>query len=483
MSRRPAHFRDATDILRSVPANPGLPNPGDVIGGKYALTRVIGAGGMGVVYEAMHLRLRQRVAIKMLQPELAARGDFVARFDREARAAVKLRSPHVARVLDVDALDDGTPYLVMEFLEGRDLSAEIAARGRLPVAEAVDYVLQTCDAMGEAHRQGTVHRDLKPSNLFLASDERGRVVKVLDFGISKVVEEGSAPSVTSTFSVLGTALYMSPEQVRSAKHVDARSDVWALGVILYELLAGRSPFVAPSATAVAAAVVADAPVPLGMYRPDVPGELEAAVMLALEKDRDRRFSDATALAAAIAPFGPARAALSSSLAHAGRTHESLDRRSDGPALLSPAPTVTAAEWTPGAPRASPARRRVIAGSLAVVAGAVTIAVLALEPRGPTSPEPVPLGVEPRASSTQPAAASHRPIAAQQEQSPPPEASSTSAASSAALPAPSANSKPLPPPPEPSAAPKAPAPIDPRRKTRPAVPAVKKGTADLPEDPG
>ena len=357
-----------------------LPNPGDVIGAKYAIIRVLGSGGMGVVFEATHLRLRQRVAIKMLRPELAMDGETVARFEREARAAVKLRSPHVARVVDVDTLDDGTPYMVMEFLEGRDLSAEIAARGPLPVSEAVHYVLQACDAMGEAHRQGTVHRDLKPSNLFLAADERGRSVRVLDFGISKVIEEDGAASVTNTFSVMGTALYMSPEQVRSAKHVDARSDVWALAVILYELLAGRSPFIGETATAIAAAIVADAATPLRAYRQDIPPGLEAAIMTGLEKDRDRRFPDAAAFAAAIAPFASRDEAKHSLPAAVNRSQEtSAVLALSGPMLPANA-TATAAGWSRVGPRATRARRSVIAIALVLAASAIATAVVGLRPR-------------------------------------------------------------------------------------------------------
>jgi serine/threonine-protein kinase len=284
---------------------PALPSvgPGDLVGGKYAITRVIGSGGMAVVYEAQHVKLGQPVAMKMLLPELLEREDIVARFEREARAAARLRSPHVARVFDVDALPDGTPYLVMELLEGRDLAAELALRGPLSMDQAIDYVLQVCDAMAEAHRQGTVHRDLKPSNLFLTQSRGRDFVKVLDFGVSKIAsEEAVDPNVTRTRSALGTVLYMSPEQVRSAKNVDARTDVWSLGIVLYELLTARAPFLGESATAVAAAVVADTPQPLRAIRGDLPLELEQVIMKALEKDREKRFHDAAAFAAALAPF-------------------------------------------------------------------------------------------------------------------------------------------------------------------------------------
>jgi serine/threonine-protein kinase len=260
---------------------------------------------MGIVYEALHKRLGQRVAVKMLLPDLVESEEAVARFEREARAAAHLRSPHAARVFDVDILPDGTPYFVMEYLNGRNLSDELAERGRFPIEEAVDYVLQACDAMAEAHRLGIVHRDLKPSNLFLADDGHQFIVKVLDFGISKFAD-GLAPLVTTTRTGLGTVVYMSPEQVRSAKSVDARSDVWALGVVLYELLAGSSPFDRDTSTAVVAAIIADKPQSLRSHREDVPVLLEAVVMQALEKNRERRFVDAAALAGALTPFAPPR---------------------------------------------------------------------------------------------------------------------------------------------------------------------------------
>jgi serine/threonine protein kinase len=281
-----------------------LPRPGDTIAGKYAIVRVIGEGGMGIVYEANHLRLRRRVALKMLLPHLlATSSDTVARFEREARAAAQLRDRHVTKVLDVDTTAEGLPYLVMEYLEGHDLEAELGARGPLPIGEAVSYMLQVCAAMTEAHDAGIVHRDLKPSNLFLCPDRDGWIVKVLDFGISKMADEGEA-RLTGTQASVGTPLYMSPEQVRSARNVDARTDIWALGVILYELLAGRTPFEG-STTAAAASIVADPTPPLRYFREDVPLQLHEAIDRALEKDPAARFPTVTEFAQAILPFsGP-----------------------------------------------------------------------------------------------------------------------------------------------------------------------------------
>jgi serine/threonine-protein kinase len=272
---------------------------GDVIAGKYAIAKVLGEGGMGVVYEANHLRLRQRVAIKMLLPQMMTDAVVVERFEREARAASQLRSRHVARVVDVDATADGVPYMVMEFLEGHDLEVELEKRRRIPCDEAVDFVLQACAAMIEAHALGIVHRDLKPSNLFLASDpEQGTIVKVLDFGISKLQSEGDS-KLTGAEAVMGTAMYMSPEQVRSSMNADARTDIWALGVILFELITGSAPFLG-TPTQVAAAIVADEPADIRSFAL-VPNELAETVKRTLEKDAAKRFRDVRELAAALLP--------------------------------------------------------------------------------------------------------------------------------------------------------------------------------------
>ena len=272
-----------------------------MVAGKYRFVRRLGEGGMGVVYEAEHTRMQQRVAIKMLLPEIMDRPDLVSRFEREARAAGKLKSDNIARVLDVDVTESGMPYMVMEFLEGSDLGEILERRKTLPVADAVDFVLQTCHAMAEAHAKGVIHRDLKPSNLFVIGDGAARRVKVLDFGISKLENEEEA-RVTATQTTIGTPLYMSPEQIRSAKHVDARTDIWSLGVIVYELIAGRTPFEG-STTAAAAAICLDPPPPLAQFRADVPRELERAIHGALQKNAGDRFQSVQELAAALAPFG------------------------------------------------------------------------------------------------------------------------------------------------------------------------------------
>ncbi|HEX7603639.1 MAG TPA: serine/threonine-protein kinase, partial [Polyangiaceae bacterium] len=277
-----------------------LPELGQVLAGKYRLVRKLGEGGMGVVFEAEHMRIKQRVAIKMLLPEVLELPDVVSRFEREARAAGQLRSENTARVLDVDVSEEGMPYMVMEFLDGYDLSQILEQRAQLPIALAVDYVLQACSAMAEAHAAGIVHRDLKPSNLFLVGGERG-TVKVLDFGISKV-ENDKDNRVTATQTVVGTPLYMSPEQVRSAKHVDARTDIWALGIILYELIAGKTPFEG-NMTAAAAAICIDEPPPLTQFRQDVPPDLADHIRVCLEKDPSKRYPNVQSLAVAIAPFG------------------------------------------------------------------------------------------------------------------------------------------------------------------------------------
>jgi eukaryotic-like serine/threonine-protein kinase len=283
---------------------------GDLVAGKYRVEGVIGVGGMGVVVAARHEQLEQRVAIKLVRDQVALNPEAVQRFLREARAAAKLKSEHAARVLDVGTLESGAPYMVMEFLEGGDLAQLLERQGPLPVDLAADWMAQACEALAEAHAAGIVHRDLKPQNLFLARTVGGSAtVKVLDFGVSKSAEAlTSGPAaLTRTRSMLGSPLYMAPEQMRSSRDVDARADVWALGVVLFELLTRRLPFEAETLPELCLKVVSEPPLSLSAFRPDVPVALVRVVERCLEKDRDKRFANAAELAVALAPVVPSGA--------------------------------------------------------------------------------------------------------------------------------------------------------------------------------
>jgi serine/threonine-protein kinase len=286
-------------------ARAGIPRQGDVIAEKYRVERVLGIGGMGVVVAVTHLQLGEPYAIKCLLPGGAADPETVERFMREARAAVRIKSEHIARVSDVGQLDTGAPYILMEYLTGHDLSDVLRNDGRLSVRDAVEYVLQACTGIAEAHALGIVHRDLKPSNLFLTKRLDGAsLVKVLDFGISKAVGDAAPhnPSLTQTASVFGSPAYMSPEQIRSAKNVDFRTDVWALGVILFELLTGQTPFTAETSGGLLSAIAADEPHRLRDLRPDAGAELDAIVQRCLEKKVESRFQSVSELASALEPF-------------------------------------------------------------------------------------------------------------------------------------------------------------------------------------
>ncbi|MDB4942355.1 MAG: Serine/threonine protein kinase PrkC, regulator of stationary phase, partial [Labilithrix sp.] len=282
--------------------------PGEVLAEKYRVERVLGRGGMGFVVAARNMALGKRVAIKMMLPAAMNVPLALERFEREARAAVQLKSEHVAEVLDIGRLPTGEPYIVMELLDGSDFEAVLEKQHTLPVEEAVDYLLQVCEAVAEAHALGIVHRDLKPKNLFLSHRLDGSpVVKVLDFGISKwTLPDGDSHSLTRTSDVFGSPNYMSPEQIRSARDVDGRTDVWSIGVILFELLTGRVPFVAESLPQLCSMVLEhDAPL-VSTLRPDVPPGVDAIVERCLERAREQRFQGIGELVRALAPFGSPR---------------------------------------------------------------------------------------------------------------------------------------------------------------------------------
>jgi serine/threonine-protein kinase len=275
-----------------------------MVAGKYRVERVVGRGAMGMVVAARHVQLDQLVALKLVCPHAASESTVVERFLREARAAAKLRSHHVARVLDVAMLPDGAPYIVMEYLEGADLRQVLEREGPLPFEQACDYIAQACEAVAEAHSLGVVHRDLKPDNLYLTSRLSGEgFIKVLDFGISKLTTAQES-ALTQTRALVGSPLYMAPEQIRSARDADARSDVWALGVVLFELLTRRYPFEAESLPDLCMKVTRDAPRSILELRDDLPEGLVRVVDRCLEKDPAARFANAAELASALAPFVP-----------------------------------------------------------------------------------------------------------------------------------------------------------------------------------
>jgi serine/threonine-protein kinase len=372
------------DLLR-------VPNPGEIVADKYRVEKSLGGGGMGVVVAATHLTLHERVALKFLHPRLVGREVTVSRFLREAQTAARIKSEHVTRVLDVATLPSGVPFMVLELLEGQDLGRLLRARGPLPVAEAVGLVVQACAGVAEAHALGIVHRDLKPANLFLTRKSDGTpLVKVLDFGISKVgaADQEGNPELTLTVTddVLGSPQYMAPEQLRSPKGVDARADVWSLGMILYRLTTGECAFEGETAASLLAALAADEPIPMRRRRADIPVELEAIVMRCLTKNREVRYRDAAELAEALVPFAPLTLAFPAGFRFGATNPGSITGSGDGyrtpmsqgtgasgpaPSATPPAgPDATHGAWT----TSSTPRRR---GPALAIAGVVTIVAAAL----------------------------------------------------------------------------------------------------------
>ncbi len=304
-------------MFEDVPQLPAGLREGDVVAGKYRIEGVLGAGAMGTVVAAYHVLLAERVAIKFLHPHSVGNPDATARFVREAQAATRIKNEHVARVRDIAALDSGHLYIVMEHLEGCDLAAWARRRGLLPVEEAVDCILQACEAIAEAHALGIIHRDLKPANLFMVhrTGSAGELVKVLDFGISKTIRTVSGtidPSdvkptgaVTGASEIMGSPYYMSPEQMESARDVDGRTDIWALGVILCELVTGALPFHGNTILEVYRKVVSQSVPALPDSPARYPRAFEAVVLKCLERQRHNRYASVHDLAIALRPFASA----------------------------------------------------------------------------------------------------------------------------------------------------------------------------------
>lgn len=456
-----------------------------------------------MVLAATQVDLDRKVAIKFLLPAAMKNPEVVARFSREARAAAKIQSEHVARVIDVGVLPTNAPYMVMEYLDGADLAQRIAAGERLALAEASRFVLEACEALAEAHAAGIVHRDLKPANLFLARrPDRTTCVKVLDFGISKSsIGDGG---ITSTQAVMGSPLYMSPEQLVSAKRVDYRTDIWSLGIVLYEALTGAPPFLAESMPEIVGQILTVPTPSVRAARPDLPLQVDEIVARCLAKEASARFQDVAELARALAPFVRDGARSVERVSRvlgkdAGASLPPANASADGSvtaaaaASRTPSTTATgsAASWGATRPAGVPNRRWVTWGSIgvagALVAGALaTVGVLhgsasqdraaatgnpppetpaariaspVVPPRPAVDPEPTPGTPEglvhlAETATAEPSAAPPQPIR-QSPVSPPAAASPrrrTSVASNAPPAAGSASSSPPPPDRPPAAAP-------------------------------
>ncbi|HEX9294202.1 MAG TPA: serine/threonine-protein kinase [Polyangiaceae bacterium] len=452
--------RDETSVARPDANESGAQSSpvrvGDVLGGKYHVERMIAKGGMGVVVAARHLQLEERVAIKFLREELLGDGDIVARFAREARTAIKIKSEHVARVIDVGSLDSGLPYMVMEYLEGEDVAEWLRSRGPLPLGQAVEFMLQTCEAIAEAHALGIVHRDLKPANLFVMRRADGLfAVKVLDFGISKVTTRGLSThtaGLTGKSMALGSPSYMSPEQLAFGSTVDPRADVWALGITLFEMLTGAMPFHADTTPHLCGQILRDPPPPLRQLVPDAPQAVEAIINKCLEKDRERRFQNVGELALALSEFAPERARASAQrvvrTVRAAGLGGDIPPDSERTALAAQPATPrksTRVAWDQVTEVALPKRRRMFAF---VTVGTVATAILAVlvrigfpsatdaaQPRirqldtpSPASATPVPEPSPPIVASAAPPASA--PLIAAPQPAPRPAAKAASNAGSA-----------------------------------------------------
>ncbi len=417
--------------MNSGPQIAGEVQEGQVLAGKYRIDRQIGEGGMGMVVAAHHLELDEPVAIKFLLPQALGNADAVMRFAREARASVKIKSEHVARTLDVGKLENGAPYIVMEYLHGSDLSARLRKSGPLDIVQAVDFTLQACQALADAHAIGIVHRDIKPSNLFVIRKTDGHEsVKVLDFGISKVTGlagAGTDMGMTRTQTIMGSPLYMSPEQMASSRDAGASSDIWALGVTLHELLTGRAPFEAESITELCSKVLTQSSPRLREGRSDIPEGLQAIIDKCLEKDPAKRYLNMAELAIALMPFGTKRGRIAGE--GAVRVLQTAGV-STGPLVLPPSSTSmapspliaqvstgTVAPWSqtqPGGKRRTGLLIGAAAVALFIGAAVVAVVVMMRKPVPQTSAAAasltVPASAAAVASQTAPAVSESPPIA-------------------------------------------------------------------------
>ncbi len=281
---------------------------GQIIGGKYRVLRLVGAGGMGAVYEAENAWIKRRVAIKVLRPELLRSNEAVQRFTQEAQAATSIEHPNIVYVLDMgQEPSDGSLYIVQEYLTGIDLRRRLEHDKRLSVQEVLSTLVPIMSALMAAHDRGIVHRDIKPENIFLSRGTGGEIVpKLIDFGVSKIMDAAGALAKTQTGTALGTPYYMSPEQGRGDSTIDARTDVWSVGAVLFELLAGAPPFDAANYNLLVLKILTERPPRIETMAPGIPADLAAIVHGALEPDRDRRFASMRDFRDALQNFAASR---------------------------------------------------------------------------------------------------------------------------------------------------------------------------------
>ncbi|MES1183596.1 MAG: serine/threonine-protein kinase [Myxococcales bacterium] len=413
----PIALHGALAAAAGAPPEPTPPvSLGEIVAGKYQVDRVIGFGGMGIVCLATHLELGIPIAIKFVRPELGSDERAVTRFLTEARAAAQLRSQHACRVIDCGRLPGGSPYIVMEYLSGRDLRSLVDTRGPMSIEGAVAVALQACEALAEAHSKHIVHRDVKPENLFIAEGPGGaESLKVLDFGISKQLSPlGAQRSLTDSMESVGSPSHMSPEQMIDPSGVDFRTDIWSLGVVLYEILTAQMPFAGESGPQLCANVMTTEPIPPQAHRADIPEGLARVILHCLEKDRERRFRDVGELSLALKEFGDAGAALAAARVEQifGRTEASaLSTTASNAPEEGAAESVDPVQSIPGVPRRGLGRRvavglvLLVATGLAAYAATRAVTPTKVDERAPTTPVPATSAPLPEAAPLPPAASS------------------------------------------------------------------------------